>query len=66
MLDILKRNHLENNVDDSELDSDDEEVADIADRLAGVDLDDADQVWDKLTQDEQQEFIAFLKYPPTV
>ena len=62
----MKRNHLENNVDDSELDSDDEEVADIADRLAGVDLDDADQVWDKLTQDEQQEFIAFLKYPPTV
>ncbi|KAJ3650614.1 hypothetical protein Zmor_016702 [Zophobas morio] len=61
MLDILKRNHLENNVDDSEVDSDDEEVADIADRLAGVDLDDADQVWDKLTQDEQQEFIAFLK-----
>jgi hypothetical protein len=61
MLEILKRNHL-NDEEDSELDSDDEDdVADITNRLAGVDLDNADQVWEKLTEDEQQEFIAFLK-----
>lgn len=62
MLEILKRNHL-NDEEDSELDSDDEDdVADITNRLAGVDLDNADQVWEKLTEDEQQEFIAFLKF----
>ncbi|KAJ8957976.1 hypothetical protein NQ318_001977 [Aromia moschata] len=40
---------------------DDPDFEDIADRLAGVDLDDAEQVWDKLTEDEKQEFVAFLK-----
>nr|CAI5827329.1 unnamed protein product [Callosobruchus analis] len=44
-----------------EHDSDDEEVLDIGERLNGVNLDDADQVWDKLTEDERQEFVAFLK-----
>ncbi|XP_044261411.1 zinc finger HIT domain-containing protein 2 [Tribolium madens] len=57
MLEILKRSHLE----EDDLDSDDDEFADIAVRLAGVDLDDADQVWEKLTKDEKQEFVAFLK-----
>ncbi|XP_023013558.2 zinc finger HIT domain-containing protein 2 [Leptinotarsa decemlineata] len=44
------------------LDSDDDEIyLDIGDRLAGVDLDDAEQVWVKLTEDEKQEFVSFLK-----
>ncbi|KAG5893097.1 hypothetical protein JTB14_024298 [Gonioctena quinquepunctata] len=44
------------------LDSDDDEIySDIADRLAGVNLDDAEQVWEKLTEDEKQEFVSFLK-----
>lgn len=48
--------------DENELDSDDEEdILDIGDRLAGIDLDDAEQVWGKLTEDEKQEFVAFLK-----
>lgn len=47
---------------DEDLDSDDNETPmDIADRLAGVDLDDAEQVWEKLTEDEKQEFMSFLK-----
>ncbi|RZC36976.1 MTP18 domain containing protein [Asbolus verrucosus] len=63
MLEILKQNHLSNNEENSdELDSDDDDdIADITERLVGVDLDNADQVWEKLTEDEQQEFIAFLK-----
>lgn len=61
LLEILKRHHLEE--DNESLDSDDDDdVADIADRLAGVNLDDADEVWKKLTKDEQLEFVAFLKY----
>lgn len=43
------------------LDSDDEEFVDINERLAGIDLDNAEQVWDKLTEDERQEFVAFLR-----
>ncbi|CAH1973914.1 unnamed protein product [Acanthoscelides obtectus] len=50
-----------NGTDDEECDSDDEEVIDIGQRLNGVNLDDADQVWEKLTEDERQEFVAFLK-----
>jgi hypothetical protein len=36
------------------LDSDDDD--DLAERLEGVDLDDADQVWSQLTADERAEF----------
>ncbi|XP_050316207.1 zinc finger HIT domain-containing protein 2 isoform X2 [Anthonomus grandis grandis] len=46
---------------EEDLDSDDEDYIDIAERLAGVDLDDTDTVWDKLTNDERQDFMAFLK-----
>jgi hypothetical protein len=41
-------------VDDDELDSDDDD--DLAERLEGVDLDDADEVWKKLTPAEREEF----------
>lgn len=63
MLEILLRNHEEeaNDVDD-ELDSDDEEYKDIMERLQGIDLDNSEMVWNKLTCDERQEFEAFLRY----
>lgn len=55
-MEILQRNRFD------EVDSDDEEdVLDLGERLAGIDLDDADGVWEKLTNDERQEFVAFLK-----
>lgn len=58
-MEILKRHQLEEYSD--ELDSDDDDLEDINARLKGVDLDDADQVWEKLNSDEKQEFLAFLK-----
>lgn len=39
------------------LDSDDEEP--LAERLAGIDLDDADKVWSVLTEEEKSEFGQF-------
>lgn len=66
MMEILKRLHESNEAPpeiDEATDSDDDEAhADIAERLAGVDLNKADEVWEKLTDDERQEFAAFLKY----
>lgn len=60
MEEILERNKIDDSCE--ELDSDDEpDIEDLTERLAGVDLDNADQVWDKLTEDERQEFVAFLK-----
>lgn len=57
---MLERHRLEQEED--AVDSDDEEAAlDLGERLAGIDLDDADKVWEKLTGDERQEFMAFLK-----
>ncbi|XP_056636801.1 zinc finger HIT domain-containing protein 2 [Diorhabda sublineata] len=46
-----------------ELDSDDneEELLDIGERLAGINLDDAEKVWEKLTETERQDFVSFLK-----
>lgn len=50
-------------LEEGDLDSDDDpDYLDITERLAGVNLDDAEQVWDKLTEDEKQDFVAFLKY----
>lgn len=49
------------------LDSDDEPDADVdgctdlSERLTGVDLNDADAVWDKLTETERQEFGEIIK-----
>lgn len=78
MLDILKRTHDSNrilptedecvldpnvNLDTSDIDSDDDlDYLDISERLAGVNLDDAEKVWERLTEDEKQDFVAFLKY----
>ncbi|XP_060533287.1 zinc finger HIT domain-containing protein 2 isoform X2 [Cylas formicarius] len=68
MMEILQRTHEGNcskfvDIEDLEedLDSDDDQYVDIAERLAGIDLDDAETVWDRLTEDEKQDFVAFLK-----
>lgn len=47
---------------EEEMDSDDEEDDDIdlADRLMNVDLNDADSIWDKLTEAEKQEFKSIV------
>lgn len=56
---MLERNRFE---DEEDLDSDDaEEASGLEERLAGIDLNDAGEVWEKLTNDERQEFMAFLK-----
>lgn len=47
---------------EEDLDSDDDDnFIDITERLADVNLDDAEKVWEKLTEDEKQDFVAFLK-----
>lgn len=47
---------------EEDLDSDDDvDYVDIAQRLAGVNLDDPETVWGKFTDDERQDFVAFLK-----
>ncbi|KAK7873009.1 hypothetical protein R5R35_000309 [Gryllus longicercus] len=66
MKDILNRiyNQDQTSEDDDEdeehsLDSDDEE--DIAERLKSVSLDDADSVWEKLSQSEKQAFVDLVQ-----
>lgn len=69
MLQVLQKNHTNdglfdgfNDVEGGNLDSDDDDnCKDIAERLSGVNLDDTDEVWEKLTEDERQEFVAFLR-----
>uniref|UniRef100_A0A182RA45 HIT-type domain-containing protein n=1 Tax=Anopheles funestus TaxID=62324 RepID=A0A182RA45_ANOFN len=47
---------------DQQLDSDDEEQEDeLASRLKGIDLDNAAEVWDRLTDGEKEEFQRFLE-----
>lgn len=54
--------HPNPDTESSDLDSDDDpNYLDIAERLEGIDLDDTDQVWQRLTEDEKQDFVAFLK-----
>lgn len=62
MVDVLKRmNNQEESIEEEDSD-DDEEPADMSERLAGVDLDQADAVWDRLTTDEKREFEELLKH----
>jgi hypothetical protein len=45
----------------TEVDSDDDDDDDdLADRMAGVNLDDANSVWDKLSVQEKEEFQRIL------
>ncbi|KAF9032096.1 hypothetical protein BDZ89DRAFT_595924 [Hymenopellis radicata] len=54
MMETLKR--LEEAPDDS--DDDEEEEEDVDDRFAGVDLDDTDALWQRLTPEERTRFLA--------
>lgn len=64
MLEVLKRMHEETAIED-ELDSDDEDIdqyLDLGERLAGIDLDDTEKVWEQLTDNEKKDFEAFLRF----
>lgn len=66
MLEVLKRQmDMEENSEDENvpLDSDDEEAEppDLSDRFANVNLDDTDEIWEKLTEEEKKEFKNLLK-----
>ena len=59
---MLQRLEQEPDEDWDDLDSDDDEIeaADLADRLAEVDLNNADAVWERLTDEEKQEFKSIV------
>ena len=56
---ILKNQFERDDDDELLLDSDDE--LDLADRLEGVDLDDGDRVWQKLTEEEKKDFNRLVE-----
>lgn len=69
MVDILKKMQNENFGDENiqeltenldEYDSDDEEAFDLHERVKDLSLNDADALWDALTEDERNEFEAML------
>lgn len=67
VLEMLQRVEATDDVEDEEedwedLDSDDDENehADLAERLAEVDLNNADAIWEKLTDEEKQEFKSIV------
>jgi hypothetical protein len=64
MIDVLKKmqreEELENDSDEEGIDSDDDEL-DLADRVAGLDLDDADAIWNNLTETERKEFERLVE-----
>ena len=60
MVDILHRMNQED--DDDGVDSDDDDdPLDLADRLAGVNLDDAGETWAVLTAEERRQFSELLQ-----
>lgn len=59
ILQDLDESELEND-GDSEIDSDDNEYVDLKDRIDGLDLNDADKIWNVLTEDERNEFAALV------
>lgn len=70
MMKILQRQHDADEYDPEDecyddeepLDSDDEgETSDLASRLEGIDLNNADAIWDKLTASERLEFEGIIK-----
>lgn len=71
MVDILKRMQDDDNIDINDLieydddhgepaDSDDEEADDLERRIENINLDDADEIWNALTEDEKNEFEALI------
>lgn len=62
MLEILNRISNEDVTFDEELDSDDEaSLPDLSERLAGIDINDPDMVWEKLSVCEQAAFKELIK-----
>ncbi|CAH1401477.1 unnamed protein product [Nezara viridula] len=62
MMEILNRISNEDVTFDEELDSDDEEsLPDLSERLAGIDINDSDKVWGKLSVSEQAAFKELVK-----
>lgn len=60
-MEMLQR--IENNEEEDEyqdVDSDDSSESDLGDRLDGIDLNNADAVWEKLTKDEKEEFKSIV------
>lgn len=69
MMQILKKMQAEGAGGDDELigeaediDSDDEDGIDLHDRIKDLNLNDADAVWEALTEDEKNEFEAMLNH----
>ncbi|KAF6212172.1 hypothetical protein GE061_012693 [Apolygus lucorum] len=62
MMEMLKKFENEQLDEDDLRDSEDsDDESSLTDRLAEVDLDDPDEVWDKLLPEERQEFLELLK-----
>jgi len=61
MMDILQRMNREEEEDDSEDSDDDEDPVDLSERLQDIDLDNTNEVWDKLTKDEKKQFGELVK-----
>ncbi len=65
MVETLRRLHEQSaeeadpDLDGSDLDSDDED--EISERMAGLDLENSDEVWAKLTADERREFLRLVE-----
>lgn len=61
VMEMLERLDNENEEEWEDLDSDDDdEERDLADRLAEVDLNNADEIWEQLTDAEKQEFKSIV------
>ncbi|XKL69312.1 hypothetical protein PGB90_007081 [Kerria lacca] len=61
MLEILNRHRNQVEAEEIENDSDDEEsISDLNERLENVDLNDADEIWNCLTEQEKLEFNAII------
>ncbi|KAG5671616.1 hypothetical protein PVAND_001809 [Polypedilum vanderplanki] len=60
-IEMLQRTEEQKYEDDEWLDSDDDEdEVDLAERLNEVDLDNADEIWERLTDTEKEEFKSIL------
>eukprot|EP00092_Neocalanus_flemingeri_P008095 GFUD01008735.1.p1 GENE.GFUD01008735.1~~GFUD01008735.1.p1 ORF type:complete len:361 (+),score=114.89 GFUD01008735.1:57-1139(+) len=60
MMDILQRMNKEDDCESDDSD-DDEDPVDLGERLQGIDLDNADDVWEKLSKDEKKQFDELVK-----
>lgn len=58
--DILAELDEHDNEEDTETDTDDEQIAALKERLKGINLDEAEKVWNTLTADEKNEFAALI------